>query len=82
MSADHDPLCELIAKPKTGLRRGWVCDCTRFAEVRADERQQARQRVFGLVERDPHPTRVVSVHDAAAAAGGDTTPPPEDHPST
>lgn len=37
---EHDPLCELVTQVNTGMRRGWVCTCTDFAAVRADERRK------------------------------------------
>lgn len=79
MSADHDPLC-----PSQYQWMTYCPNCDLIARVRADERQQARQRVERCYRVAGFPVlgAVVWIEDAAAAAGGDATPPPEDHPAT
>lgn len=62
----HDKFCD----EAENFDDGWVCICDIIAEVRADECEQAAQRVAAI---EPFNTHWVAQHEAvdAAASGGE-----------
>ena len=68
----HDPLCDAKWHPNDEGKCYW---CGRVAEIRADEREQARQRVMdapeNVVKIGGISIAVIQRGIAVAAAGGD-----------
>ena len=60
----HDPLCPKRT-PITWNRHAAICHCDLIAEVRADERERAAQRVSAC---EPWSLRTISAEDAVEAA--------------